>query len=356
MSHLETLSLTTNPKLADTFAAQFLPLLDAPHLGEIHLSVVGLTRTCAPHIIEYITSPRCQLHTLKANGNNLHIRAIRSIVRAARRANYTLLRLEMHSNGLTEADGGSDVSPSDDEDGEKGTTTSWKDIERELKQILTRNTVLKHQVEKEALILLRHSRPILLRSRGHNSRDAVPLTILGSDSRSPLDTFPSSLFSAIGQPLTLSPSGTSATNVEAFPFQQLPTELQLYSLSFLAPILSNAQRIRVFTFASDPSTLPPLLPSLTGGGGCIPNPANLQFSIEDAVPSQSPLGIGPGGGVQLRKRGGGSASGCASGKCMGGVLCRREAERAQWLVSVRCTAFELEEEEQTHGDAEDRQD
>ena len=27
------------------------------------------------------------------------------------------------------------------------------------------------------------------------------------------------------------------------------------------------------------------------------------------------------------------------------VLCRREAERSQWLASVRCNAFELEEEE-----------
>ncbi|KAM5543498.1 hypothetical protein V8D89_002749 [Ganoderma adspersum] len=347
-SHLETLSLTTNPKLTDSFAAHFLPLLDSPHLGEIHLSVVGLTRASAPHIIEYITSPRCQLHTLKANGNNLRIRAVRSIVRAARRANYTLLRLEMHANGLTELSDDSDVSPSDNEDGAKGTVTSWKDIEKELKQILTRNAVLKHQVEKEAIVLLRHARPLLLRSKGHDSQAAVPLPSSRSDSRS--------VFSSIGQPLVLSPPATPAAKLETFPFTQLPTELQLYTLSFLAPILSNAQRIRIFTFASDPSTLPPLLPSLTSGGGCIPDPANLQFSIEDAVPSQSPLGIGPGGGIQLRKRAGGSASGCAGGKCMGGVLCRREAERAAWLASVRCTAFELEEEDHhdVHG-AEERQ-
>ena len=345
-SHLETLSLTTNPKLTDTFAAHFLPLLDSPHLGEIHLSVVGLTRASEPHIIEYITSPRCQLHTLKANGNNLRIRAVRSIVRAARRANYTLLRLEMHANGLTELSDDSDVSPSDNEDGAKGSITSWKDIEKELKQILTRNSVLKHQVEKEAIVLLRHARPLLLRSKGQTSQAAVPLPSSRSDSRS--------LFSSIGQPLVLSSPATPAPRVETFPFTQLPTELQLYTLSFLAPILSNAQRIRIFTFASDPSTLPPLLPSLTSGGGCIPDPANLQFSIEDAVPSQSPLGIGPGGGIQLRKRAGGSASGCAGGKCMGGVLCRREAEKAAWLASVRCTAFELEEED--HHDAHDAEE
>ncbi|KAI1783310.1 hypothetical protein LXA43DRAFT_931483 [Ganoderma leucocontextum] len=348
-SHLETLSLTTNPKLTDTFAAHFLPLLDAPHLGEIHLSVVGLTRVCASHIIEYITSPRCQLHTLKANGNNLRIRAVRSIVRAVRRANYTLIRLEMHANGLTGLSDDSDSSSSENEDQAKGSITSWKDIEKELKQILTRNTVLKHQVEKEALVLLRHSRPLLLRSKGHDSHGTVPFT---TDSRWHMDSSAGSLFSAIGQPLALSPPSTPAAKVEAFPFLQLPTELQLYTLSFLAPILSNAQRIRIFTYASDPSTLPPLLPCLTSGGGCIPDPANLQFSIEDTMPSQSPLGMGPGGGVQLRKRVGGPASGCAGGKCMGGVLCRREAERAQWLASVRCTAFELEEEEHPHDSEE----
>ncbi|PIL23162.1 hypothetical protein GSI_14471 [Ganoderma sinense ZZ0214-1] len=344
-SHLETLSLTTNPKLTDTFAAHFLPLLDAPRLGEIHLSVVGLTRASAPLIIEYITSPRCQLHTLKANGNTLRIRAVRSIVRATRRANYTLLRLEMAANGLTELNDDSDVSPSDNEDEAKGSITSWKDIDKELKKILTRNTVLKHQVEKEALMLLRHARPLLLRSKAHEDSDKASATSPRPEWRAYMNPSTSALFSTIGQPLSLSPPAEASP----FPFVHLPTELQLYTLSFLAPILSNAQRIRIFTFASDPSTLPPLLPSLASGGGCIPDPANLQFSIEDTVPSQSPLGIGPGGGILLRKRAGGSASGCAGGKCMGGVLCRREAERAQWLASVRCTAFELEEEDVHHG-------
>ena len=99
-SRLEILSLNTNPGLTDTFAAHFFPLLDAPTFHEIHLSETGLTHQSALHIVEYITSPRCQLHILKANGNQLRIRAVRSIIRAARRANYSLLRMELLATGL----------------------------------------------------------------------------------------------------------------------------------------------------------------------------------------------------------------------------------------------------------------
>ncbi|TBU21464.1 hypothetical protein BD309DRAFT_929998 [Dichomitus squalens] len=346
-SHLETLSLTTNPLLTDTFAAHFLPLLDAPYLHEIHLSVAGLTRASAPHIVEYITSPRCQLHTLKANGNNFRIRAVRSMIRAASRANYTLLRLELYATGMSEPSN-SDASSSENEEGAKGSITSWKDSENELKHILTRNATLKHQVEKEALALLRYSRPLLLRPKGRGPQSKLPVTTPCSDSCACVQSSADRLFSSIGQPLSLVPSATTGSEAVAFPFLKLPTELQLYTLSFLAPILSVAQRIRIFTYASDPSTLPALLPCLSTGGGCIPDPASLQFNMGSPKPSSGPLGIGPGGGVFLRKRVGESVSGCANGKCMGAgnsVVCRREAERAQWLASVRCNAFELEGEE-----------
>ena len=165
------------------------------------------------------------------------------------------------------------------------------------------------------------------------------------------------LFSSIGQPCSLPLTSSPASNTPTFSFTHLPTELQLHILSFVAPILSSAQRMRIFTYASSPSTLPTLLPCLSGGSGCIPDPASPQFGLgggpsssSAAISGTGPLGIGMGGGVVLRKRTrtGAVTSGCASGKCMGAgnsVLCRREAERSSWLMEVRCTAFELEEPE-----------
>ena len=344
VSQLETLCLTTNPKLSDTFVAHFLPMLDAPHLREIQLSVTGLTHESAPHIIEYITSPRCQLHTLKANGNQLRIRAVRSIIRAARRANYTLLRLEMFATGLSDPSNNSDASSSDDEGETKGSIKSWEDSDRELKRILTRNSTLVYLVEKEALSLLRYARPVLLRSKTRDGKPALPIVSPCSESCS-CAASANSLLSSIGQPIAFSVSATSSPALPHL-FSKLPTELQLHILSFIAPILSTAQRIRIFTYASSASTLPTLLPCLSSGGGCIPDPASPQFAL--GGPTSSPLGIGLGGGITLRKRDGSSVSACANGRCMGAgnsVLCRREAERARFLSSVRCNAFELEDED-----------
>ncbi|TFK90198.1 RNI-like protein [Polyporus arcularius HHB13444] len=350
-SQLEILSLTTNPGLTDIFVAHFFPLLDAPNFHEIHLSVAGLTHQSAPYIVEYISSPRCQLHTLKANGNQLRIRAVRSIIRAARRTNYTLLRLELFATGLNDPQDQSDVSSSDDEGETKGSMRSWTDSEAELKRILTRNATLKHLVEKDALALLRYSRALLLRPKHRESESSHPVFSPCSESCA-CAASATSLISSIGQPVTLPATSSNSQSLWA----KLPVELQLHILSFLGPILSRAQRIRIFTYASSPSTLPTLLPCLSSGGGCIPDPASPQFGL--GTPTSGPLGIGLGGGVMLRKRGVGSSSvgGCANGKCMGAgnsVMCRREAERLQWLTSVRCNAFELEDEEDEEDAAHD---
>ena len=348
-SHLETLTLTTNKCLGDTFVAHFLPVLDTPYLQEIHLSAIGLTHASAPYIVRHITSPRCRLRTLKVNGNQLRIRAARSIIRAARAANYTLHNLEMHANGLAEPDPDSDASPSDDEGEAKGTPKSWQDCETELKRILVRNSVLKRRVEKEALSLLRYARPLLLRPKSR----ATPSSISPcSDTCACAKVSPESLFASIGQPYAHPLVIASSPEPPTFQFTRLPTELQLHILSFLAPILSTAQRLRIFTYASSPTTLPTLLPCLSGGSGCIPDPASPQFGLGGTAPpssvASSPLALGRSGGIVLRKRaGGGSMSGCASGKCMGAgnsVQCRRETERMSWLSEVRCTVFELEGE------------
>ncbi|KAI0659846.1 RNI-like protein [Cubamyces menziesii] len=346
-SHLETLSLAINPTLADTFVAHFLPVLDAPYFRELHFSLCGLTDESASHIVEYLTSPRCQLHVLKLNGNQLRARAVGSIVRAIHRANYTLLRMELYAVGLTKSPDDSETSSPEDEENAQEHPLRWPDVENDLKRSLTRNSTLKRLVEKEALALLRYSRVLLLRPKARDvSQHPTPLSPC-SESCSCVQLSANTLFSTIGQPYHL--SVTYATSGSHFPFTRLPTELQLHILSFLAPLLSTAQRLRIFTYASSPSTLPTLLPCLTNGG-CIPDPASPQFTMGGPAAG----GFGTSTGITLRKRGGGSVSACANGKCMGAgnsVLCRREAERSQWLASVRCIAFELEDEETTEKEA-----
>ncbi|OSD05119.1 RNI-like protein [Trametes coccinea BRFM310] len=339
-SRLETISLSSNSMLGDAFIAHFFPILDAPYLREIQLNVCGLTHDAAPHLVHYLTSPRCQLHVLKLNGNQLRVRGVGSIVRAIHRANYTLHRLELYATGLSSMPDDSEGSSGEEEDSQ-ARIVRWQDVENDLKRSLARNLTLKHAVETDALRLLRYSRVLLLRPKARDIPSAAKAVSPCSESCSCTQLATNSIFSSIGQPYSL--STTPPTSGSHFPFTRLPTELQLHILSFLAPILSNAQRLRIFTYASSPSTLPTLLPCLSNGG-CIPDPASPQFTMGGPAAG----GFGMSTGITLRKRGGGSVSACANGKCMGAgnsVLCRREAERSQWLASVRCTAFELEDEE-----------
>lgn len=339
-SHLELLSLNTNPELSDAFVAHFFPNLESQHLQEVHLCMLGLTHRSVPHIVEYISSPRCRLHALKANGNRLGLRGVRSIVRAVHRRNFTLLKLEMFANsGADVGAPGSSETPASEDDEHAGSAI-LQDSERELQKVLMRNEHLKKETEREALALLRYSRAVLLRPRGLTatpSSAAVPCSELCACARPPTSPLSptSSLFSSIGAPLALLDPEPSAPR---FPFARLPTELQLHILSFLAPILSSAQRIRIYTYASTSTTLPSLLPCLTSRS-CIPDPTSPQFGEFNL-----------GGGMTMRKRSAcasGASSGCADGKCMGAgnsVLCRREEERAKWLAAVRCNAFELDED------------
>ncbi|OJT05147.1 hypothetical protein TRAPUB_4073 [Trametes pubescens] len=337
-SRLDTLSLATNDSLADTFVASFCSVLDTPYFREIHLSVCGLTQAATPHLVEYITSPRCHLQVLKLNGNQLRVRGVWPIVRSIRYANYTLLRMELYATGLSNQPDESDLS-SEEDSGQH--SSRWQDVETDLKRSLIRNSTLKNLVEREALALLRYSRLLLLRPKVRDASPATHIISPCSESCSCVQVSNTALFSSIGQPYPL--SVTPSPSHGFFPFARLPTELQLHVLSFLAPILSVPQRLRIFTYASSSSTLPTLLPCLSNGG-CIPDPASPQFTLGGPAAG----GFGVSSSIMLRKRGGGSVSACANGKCMGAgnsVLCRKEAERSQWLTEVRCTAFELEDED-----------
>ncbi|KZT07047.1 RNI-like protein [Laetiporus sulphureus 93-53] len=313
-SYLETLSLTTNHDLSDAFIAQFLPNMDAPYLGEIHLSVLGITPTSVPHIVDYISSSRCRVHTLKMNGNRLGIRGAWAIIRAIQRHNFTLTKLELYANGLADADASSETTASEDDGGGRGL---WQDKEKELGRLLHRNRQLKEATEREAFALLRHARAVLLRSKYNASSMALV----------PRPAPNESILSSIGVPIVLTQPAPPP-----FPFTRLPIELQLHILSFLAPTLSTAQHIRICTFAASPGTLPPLLPNLS--------PRDYSFGS-----SISALGFGAGVGMMPRKRAGASVGpGSISGKVASPGDHRRAEERAKWLIRMRCNAFELEED------------
>ncbi|KAJ7451060.1 hypothetical protein FB451DRAFT_1566309 [Mycena latifolia] len=307
-SRLELLSLTSNRSLSDPFVEVFLPFLDSPHLREVHLSAVGLTPLAAPHLIGYISSPRCRLHTLKCSGNSLGFRAVKSIIRAIERHNFSLLRVELYANHAV-GSVSSDNTSEDDDDDESGGPASidaWKASEAQIRRVLLRNAHLKRETEKEALQLLRYARPLLLTSSGH-----APSTHCTDCSCVEL----------------LSPGASSSVaesiNSHGFAFRSLATELQLYIMSFLAPTLSPAQRIRIYTYASSPATLPraglflPGFPGRTSSSMCVPDPASMPFSM--------------------------SSGGCAGGKCAGAtnsVLCHKEQRRGEWLAAVGCAVYD----------------
>lgn len=320
-SHLEILSLTTNRLLADSFAETFLPSLNTPHLREVHLSAIGISSATLPHILDYLSSSeRCRLHTFKCNGNLLGSRAVRTIIRTIEQRNYRLSTVELYSNQLAdegEPSNASDVSLPGTESDDDG-PSNWKDSDRILRRILARNSYLKRQTEQQALELLKYARTFLLH------------TTLGQE------TGTSSKTPRCCDTCSCIPSNDEVQHRDIqmgsnSPFLKLPIELQLYLLSFLAPGLSSAQRVRIYRYASSPFTLPPLLP-------CLPSSSSWAQSI--CLPDPSSLGYTSGKvwGVD----GGGS---CAAGKCMGStnsVLCHRDQERSSWLISLGCDAYDPE--------------
>lgn len=236
----------------------FLSNLHAPSLRELHLSAMGISRLSVPCLLSYLSSPRCYpLATLKLNGNNLGSRSIRKIAKSIDKHNFTLTQLEMYASNL--ADRGDSTADSDDKPISNSSVV--------LSSTLSRNEYLKKQTEKESLALLRCARAVLLRSK--------------------------------------SPPPDKPQSPDAlFQFTGLPTELQLHILAFIAPHLSRSQRVRVFEYASDPSTLPSLLPRLG-------NSRNLERMVL-------------------------SGMGLAYG----------EKERVEWFETVRCDYYDADG---THG-------
>ncbi|KAG2139443.1 hypothetical protein BD769DRAFT_199076 [Suillus cothurnatus] len=301
-SRLEFLSLTGNTKLGDAVVETFFRHLRAPYLRELHISSVGLNARCASGLAEWISSGHtggaCSLHTLKCSGNNLGIKGVWEIIHAIETGNWSLMNVEVYANQLAGTEIPNDNSPIQQSGRPPSSETevSWKEAERALHKVLhRRNAYWKRQVETEALNLLKYSRTVILRSKASLSfADQRPMNNLAS---------------------------------ESFPFHNLPMELRLHILAVLTPSLSGAQRTRIYEYAADSSTLPPLLPRLQRdiGHGCIADPSRA---------------LGASVGFTLH-----SSGGCAEGKCMGSgnsLMCRREAERTKFLEVVGCRAYEPE--------------
>jgi hypothetical protein len=222
------------------------------------------------------------LHSFSLNGNALGFQGVTDIIKAVEKNNFGLGKLELYSN----------------QNGEVGLEDmeAAKEIEQVLKRTLIRNQYLKRQTEKEALTLLVFARASLLRPRPKPKQDGH----------------------AASPP-------TSTSHPSLTPLPSLPTELQLYTLSFLAPTLSFAQRIRIYTYASTFSTLPALLPRLTSNGG------NGGTRGVVCRPDPTPL-IGPDKYTNTA---------CSDG-CIKGIVCQKEEERGKWLKLVGCDSYERE--------------
>ena len=225
-------------------------------------------------------------------------KGVRSIARAVEEKNYSLSAIEFHANRLTGDGLMEHQSEGEDDEGDSGQTASNATEEalmgavlQKITRIAIRNSTFKRETEYQALKLLRYSRTLLLHKslEGHNET-----------------------------------SSASMANLQAFRFADLPIELQLLILSRLAPSLSPRQRSRVFHYAADPTTLPPLLPKLTSS--CLPDPGVMGF-----------------GTGKVWALNGEQSHQCGTGQCMGArntVSCSIEASRSQWLSLMGCNRYD----------------
>lgn len=341
-SALLALVLSNNP-LSPAFKSTLFALLpDLPSLRLLHLSMTNLTSGDALALAAYISDERCQLAELHANANTMGYSGVRTVVAAVRRC-WTMERVDLYSNAAEDPavdaadreqdadDGGLDldeVISSYDAIGAyaPGSGCSWTGLQRKLKHHLTQHTHLKRAAASEALQLLKYARIML-----HNARPSPALTrevctdCECSPAAAPLPPLPAAEVSQVRTPIVPS-------------FSALPTELQIYILSALAPTLSSAQRLRVVTYATDTRTLPALrlcLP-LSRVSGCVADPGALGYAAATA------RGLGDRAGKKvgsLRHR---EAHACAGGSCTGrgSVVCQRETARDEWLALVGCDHYD----------------
>jgi hypothetical protein len=259
------LILSNNPLSAE-FKQTFFTLLPVlPSLQHLHLSFTGLTKVDAGFLASYIdhADRDCKLVDLRANANDMGYWGVRKVVNALRRC-WTIEKVELFANGR-------DVSDDHDEDDKDtddemrhsvpsyippqgaitsmaaGSGTGWEDLDENLKNTLARNIYLKRRVIKQALKLLRYCRPLLWQNSTPHPDISTVEPLYSKD----LECSP--------RPQPTTQDDPSSRNLHTtISFMDLPTEIQLSVLSHLAPSLSTSQKLRIFEYASDKTTLPTL--------------------------------------------------------------------------------------------------
>jgi hypothetical protein len=315
--------------------------------------MTGLTKIDAGLLASYVGRPdgSCQLLELRASANNMGYRGVRKVIGALSWC-WTIEKVELFGNFIDdEGEASDDPNAVENTDEESrvtvphyisstsiavGSGCGWVDLARKLKNTLARNIYLKRGVIDQSLRLLRYSRQFLWQNSPRNTEISF-----GPPCADACECSPES------QPTTRNDSDTNDPH-PSFPYTRLPTEIQLSVLSHLAPLLSTAQRLRIFEYASDKATLPSLrlcLPSSQSlpsrrRSNCIPDPTILEFGLAS-------------GGISNRGKKSGSLSrssnlqsthstGCSSGSCMGNksVKCQRETERKKWLTDMGCDVYD----------------
>ncbi|KAH8832788.1 hypothetical protein DL96DRAFT_1459079 [Flagelloscypha sp. PMI_526] len=276
-SSLAKLHLSTNPDLGDAFFKLFFARIRSPSLTELHLALVGLSPECAPEICSFLSSPERSksLKTLSLSANSIGLAGTEQILEAIEKKNWWLEGVQFFGNNLG---------------------PGWKGLEPRAQKVFFRNERLRRSTEADALRLLHHARPLLLQ-----------------------------------------PSSSSVSVSKTRPNKKplLPAELIFHVLSFLSSYLTEDQLIRVHHYASDPQTLPRVVPlSLPQSHDCVPDPTAL-LNIPDGSSSSSSNAKG-----ELWPTISSSPKrGC--GDCENYLVCHREKERQKFLQRVHCIGFEL---------------
>ena len=319
--------------------------------------MTGLTKVDAGLLASYVGRPdgSCKLLELRASSNNMGHWGVRKVVDALFWC-WTIEKVELFANHIDdegEASHGADTVEDADEESRvavphyissqdaitsmaAGSGCGWVDLEMKLKNTLARNIYLKRGVIDQSLKLLRCSRQLLCQNSPRNTEISLRLPRADDFESSP-----------VAQRTTRNDSDTSVPHA-SFPFTRLPTEIQLSVLSHLAPLLSTAQRLRIFEYASDKATLPTLrlcLPSSQSlpsrrRSNCLPDPTILGFGLTSSGTSNHGKKLGSLSRSSNMKST--HSTRCSGGSCTGNksVKCQRETERKKWLTEMGCDVYD----------------
>ncbi|KAF9478766.1 hypothetical protein BDN70DRAFT_993960 [Pholiota conissans] len=331
------LVLTNNP-LSPSFRTTLISLLSSlPTLQTLNLSMTGLDKDNAFALANYVGNKiqPCKLKELHASGNLMGYRGVRAIVEAVNHC-QTMEKVTLYANNAA-AIGIVETSESSDEDAALlsvyGTVSrnyppdsgcGWRGLERKLKYCISLNLCMKHTTIHEALLLIRYSRMML-------RKKVTPPSIRPKASCDDCECL------ARQPDMNVDHDVPVTSSSDSFSFSNLPMEIQLHILSLLAPLLSTAQRLRIFDYAVDRSTLPSLrlcLPDLSKV--CIPDPGHLAFDSA-STGIRDRVGKRVGSLAKLRESHSCSGTTCNASR---NIICQRQTMRDEFLARVKCDQYD----------------